>query len=168
MREYFLLCVNNSTTNKTSKTLLTVVHIVIHNGSNNGAWNIAFKASKPLWKMWKYKINIFYTLKKTERPTVIDNLVLLKRYTTFNELVIKNTLVKNFRFDGRVSPALKTNLITEVATGGVLKEKVFLAISQFSLENNCARVFFLMKLQASASEKRDFGTGAFLWILWSF
>ena len=30
-----------------------------------------------------------------ERFTVIGNLILLKRYTTFNELVIKNTLVKN-------------------------------------------------------------------------
>ena len=29
------------------------------------------------------------------RPTVRDNLILLKRYTTFKELVIKNTLVKN-------------------------------------------------------------------------
>ena len=32
---------------------------------------------------------------KKERPIVIDNLILLKRYTTLNELVIKNTLVKN-------------------------------------------------------------------------
>ena len=31
---------------------------------------------------------------QTERPTVLDNLILLKRYTTFNELVIKNTLDK--------------------------------------------------------------------------
>ena len=29
------------------------------------AWNIAFETSKPLWKMWKYEINKFYTLKKT-------------------------------------------------------------------------------------------------------
>ena len=27
-------------------------------------------------------------------PTVLDNLILLKRYTAFNELVIKNTLDK--------------------------------------------------------------------------
>ena len=29
------------------------------------AWNIALEASKPLSKMWKYKISIFYALKKT-------------------------------------------------------------------------------------------------------
>ena len=28
------------------------------------AWNIAFKTSKPLWKKWKYKINILYILKE--------------------------------------------------------------------------------------------------------
>ena len=43
---------------------------------------------------------------------------------------------------GRVSPALKTNIITEAVTGGVLKEKMFLAISQNSQENICARVSF--------------------------
>ena len=35
MRKYFLLYINNSTTNKMSKIFLAVVHIVIHNGSNN-------------------------------------------------------------------------------------------------------------------------------------
>ena len=51
---------------------------------------------KPLRKILKYKINIFYKtdLKAEERPTVPDNLILLKRYTAFNELVIKNTLDK--------------------------------------------------------------------------
>ena len=34
------------------------------------------------------------------------------------------------------------NLITEAATGGILKEKVFLAISQNSQKNTCARVSF--------------------------
>ena len=24
------------------------------------AWNVAFKTSRPLWKIWKYKINLFY------------------------------------------------------------------------------------------------------------
>ena len=42
-------------------------------------------------------------------------------------------------------------------------KKVFLAISQNSQENTCARVFFLVKLQA-----RDSGTGVFLWILRNF
>ena len=27
-------------------------------------WNIAFKTLKPLWKTWKYKIDVFYILKK--------------------------------------------------------------------------------------------------------
>ena len=36
------------------------------------------------------------------------------------------------------------------ATEGILKEKVFLEISQNSQENICARVSFLIKLQASA------------------
>ena len=34
MRKHFLLYINNSTTNKMSKSFLTVVHIVIHNGGN--------------------------------------------------------------------------------------------------------------------------------------
>ena len=37
---------------------------------------------------------------------------------------------------------------TETATKGVLYKKVFLEISQNSQENTCARVFFLIKLQA--------------------
>ena len=38
----------------------------------------------------------------------------------------------------------------EAATGGVLEEVVvFLEILKNSLENNCARVSFLIKLQAS-------------------
>ena len=51
-----------------SKMFLTVAHMGIHNGSSNGdihkslkycIWN--FKTSL---KIWKYIINIFYTLKK--------------------------------------------------------------------------------------------------------
>ena len=40
------------------------------------------------------------------------------------------------------------NLIREVATRGVLQEKVFLEISQNSQENTCASVSILIKLQA--------------------
>ena len=39
---------------------------------------------------------------------------------------------------------------TEASTKGVLLKKVFLEISQSSLENNCARVSFLIKLQSSS------------------
>ena len=42
-------------------------------------------------------------------------------------------------------------------------KKVFLEISQNSQENTCARVSFLIKLQAW-----DSGTGIFLWILQNF
>ena len=40
-------------------------------------------------------------------------------------------------------------ILLEAATEGVLQKKVFLEISQNSQENTCARVSFLMKLQAS-------------------
>ena len=62
----------------------------------------------------------------------------------------------------------RQNHITEAATGGVLKEHAFLAISQNSQESTCSRFYFLIKLQALTSEKRDSGTSAFMWILWSF
>ena len=39
-------------------------------------------------------------------------------------------------------------LETEVATGGVLCSMVFLKIAQNSRENTCARISFLIKLQA--------------------
>ena len=56
---------------------------------------------------------------------------------------------------------------SEAATGGVPWKKVFLKISQ----NTCARVSFLIKLQASTCDfvkKRDCRTGVFLWILRNF
>ena len=37
---------------------------------------------------------------------------------------------------------------TEAATGAVLRKKVFLKILQNSQENTCARVFYLIKMQA--------------------
>ena len=40
------------------------------------------------------------------------------------------------------------NELLEAATRGVLKGKVFLEISQNSLENTCATVSFIIKLQA--------------------
>ena len=42
------------------------------------------------------------------------------------------------------------------------ERKMFLAISQKLQESTCARVPFLIKLQASASEKRDPDTGVFM------
>ena len=51
--------------------------------------------------------------------------------------------------------------VTEAAPGSVLWKKVFLEISQNSEENACARVSFLIKLQATLL-KRNSGTGVFL------
>ena len=72
--EMFLLYIKNSTTHK---IFLTVVHIVIHNGSNNGDIHrnlkCCIKSFKTSLKSVKIKINIFHTLKKrnlkTERKT---------------------------------------------------------------------------------------------------
>ena len=50
-------------------------------------------------------------------------------------------------------------------------EKLFLKILQYSQENTCFGVFFLIKMQAFNPEtllKRDPNTGAFLWILRNF
>ena len=89
------------------------------------------------------------------KTSVIVNLILLKIYTTFNELVTKNTLVKIKTILVLIEGFhLPQRQIIEAATGGLLKEKVFLAISQNSQENTCARrVSFSIKLQASASKR---------------
>ena len=41
-------------------------------------------------------------------------------------------------------------LYLKAATGGVLEEQMFLEILQYSRENTCGRVYFLIKLQSSA------------------
>ena len=43
---------------------------------------------------------------------------------------------------------MQLNQFSEASTGGVLLKKVFLEISQNSQENNCARLSFLIELQA--------------------
>ena len=63
-------------------------------------WNITFQALKALWKILKYKINIFYTLKKTNlmterKPHYWIISFSSKDILTFSELVVENTLVKN-------------------------------------------------------------------------
>ena len=47
---------------------------------------------------------------------------------------------------------ITSSLSSEAATGGVLQKKVFCEISQNSQENTCARVSFLIKLQAPFSQ----------------
>ena len=57
------------------------------------------------------------------------------------------------------------------SSGGVLQKNVFLEILQNSPEYACARVSFLIKLQAWGLQfywKRDSGTGVFLWISRNF
>ena len=58
----------------------------------------------------------------------------------------------------------------ESAGGGSVR-RVFLKISQNSMENTCAKVSFSIKLQAIPAPlltKRDSGIGVFLWILRNF
>ena len=60
---------------------------------------------------------------------------------------------------------------SDAAAGGVLSEKVFMEVSQNSQGNTCARVSFLIKLQAEACnfiKKRDSSAGVFLIILRHF
>ena len=65
-----------------------------------------------------------------------------------------------------------TILTSEAATGGLMYEKVlFLEIWQNSQENTCAKVSFIIKLQAWGLQlylKRDSDAGVFLWILRNF
>ena len=71
-------------------------------------------------------------------------------------------LGNSFRYHG----AIFLESDSEVATRGVLQEKVSLEILQNSQENNCARFSFLINLQASSLKlyhKRDSSTGVFLW-----
>ena len=97
--------------------------------------------------------------------------------------LLKKSLMENFIFCAVTkrtsSPKLKNQderetillsslpilLIREAITGGVLPEKMFLEISQNPQKNTCARVSFLITLQAY---KRVSGTGFFLWILRNF
>ena len=66
----------------------------------------------------------------------------------------ENTSLKNVlkfiqkRWCWSIFFAKDAGLKSEAATAGVLKEKVFVEISQNSQENTCARVSFLIKLQA--------------------
>ena len=62
-------------------------------------------------------------------------------------------------------------LLTEALTHWCSVKKVFLEISQNPQENTCARISFLIKLQAwglQLYQKRDSRTIAFLWILRNF
>ena len=60
---------------------------------------------------------------------------------------------------------------TEAVVKRCSAKKVLLKISQISQEITCARVSFFIKLQASGLhfyQKKESGTGLFLWILQNF
>ena len=57
-------------------------------------------------------------------------------------------VVKMIKDNIAISITIVKILFSEAATRGVLCKKVFLEISQNSQENTCARVLFLIKLQA--------------------
>ena len=84
---------------------------------------------------------------------------------TVSNIVNKNIVMRgdfNFHFDSNLK--LKGQ---KQPPEVFFKKKVFLEISQNSKENTCARVSFLIKLQAlQLYQKRDSGTGVFLWVLW--
>ena len=56
--------------------------------------------------------------------------------------LLEKFLIENFTFSANLQRP-------ETATGGVLSKMVFLKVSQSSQENSCARVSFLIMLQAS-------------------
>ena len=61
--------------------------------------------------------------------------------------------------------SIKSEFITEAVTQRCSVKKIFLEISQNSHENTCARVSFLIELQALGLQlyyKRDSGAGVFL------
>ena len=51
----FLLYINNWTTTEISNNYTMLVTMLTYT-----KLNVAFKTAKPFWKIWKYKINIFY------------------------------------------------------------------------------------------------------------
>ena len=101
MRKHFLLHINNSATNEVSKVFLTVVDMVIHNVGNNGEihWSLKcniqnFKTALQNIKIWNQNVlqNKFKGRKKGPKNFIIS--FYSKDIPSFNELVIKNTLVK--------------------------------------------------------------------------
>ena len=82
-------------------------------------------------------INIFYCL-----------YVCIFNHEKHSEAVVWRCSVEKVFLE--ISQNSQSLIVSEAATGGVLQEKVILEISQKSQENTCARVSFLIKLQASS------------------
>ena len=80
---------------------------------------------------------------KQEVMVNLQIIQICKSYTAsaenYQDLISSNSLIYDLVADNS----------SEAATGGVLYQKVFIEILQNSQENTCARVSFLIKLQAS-------------------
>ena len=79
----------------------------------------------------------------------------------FDELTIFNSLENEYY--NEVAILMNISEFAEAVVQRCSAKKVFLEISQNSQENTCARVSFLIKLQASG-----FPVFVFLRILWNF
>ena len=83
----------------------------------------------------------------------------------WNEVSKKSSIKEDKRF--KVQEGKFSEAVAQMCS----VKKMFLEISQNSLEKPCARVSFLINLQASVPQlysKWDSGTGVFRYILWSF
>ena len=93
-----------------------------------------------------------------------------KSFFTLSELLVTSALLKINLLQTSNLTRLKKNRIIyfrwlEVVVQKFSVKEVFLEISQNSQENTCARVSFLIKMQALSLQlylKRDSGTGVFL------
>ena len=88
----------------------------------------------------------------TRRPLpVTSKTVLYRRFKEYFSLKIS----KNFRnFIIKLQVKEKAQFVSEAATEGVLRKKVFLKISQTSQENICIWVSFSIKLRPTTSFKK--------------
>ena len=89
-------------------------------------------------------------------------------YSTVDVPVLQNA---RRRWNKKALLIITELLYTEPVVQRRSVKKVFLKISQISQENSCARVHFLIKLQARGLQcywKRDSGTSVFLWTLRDF
>ena len=83
----------------------------------------------------------------------------------------KKVFLIHFQYSVGIDMIVKSNASSAIFNLHKQPPEVFLEISQTSQENTCARVTFLIKLQAlglQLYEKRDSSTDVFLWILQNF
>ena len=81
-------------------------------------------------------------------------------FVSIQSSILSDSLSKN-SFQFKCMPIILSKLNRQVP-GEFYKKKIFLKISQNSRENTCARISFLIKLQASGlTYKRESGTDVF-------